>query len=94
MDEFGNFHFGYVARAHGLTLGKIVAGAGFYQAFMQVGGSKMQAMPGVEIMWISFGGSTLPNSVVRDLTKNGFGWGDNPGGSVNVMNGWDSCSGC
>ena len=42
LQDFGNYHFGYVAHAFGLPLSTTLAGAGAYQVFVQGGGSDLR----------------------------------------------------
>jgi hypothetical protein len=89
LDEFGNFHFGVVALAQSYNLSQSMYGAGFYQVISQGGGSRFESGVATWVMSTSFGGGTIPNDWARGLTNSGFGWGDNPGDAVNIMNGWD-----
>ncbi|MBP7064884.1 polymorphic toxin type 44 domain-containing protein [Ferrovibrio sp.] len=81
LQDFGNYHFGYVANAHGLSLGTALAGAGMAQAFLQSGGDRGEALLG-----FSVGHSSRDNA--EAWTRNGFKWGDNPGDADAVMRGW------
>jgi hypothetical protein len=85
LDNFGNAHFGIVAQANGWSLAESLSGAGVHQSFFQGGGSKVDAI---------LGGLTNPfllsDDAARMLTRNGFGWGDNPGDSLNIMEGYDA----
>jgi hypothetical protein len=89
LDAFGNFHFGVVARAQGFGLETAMSGAGAYQSLVQGGGSKIAWYLGSKLVDLTAFGALLPNSVARAITKSGFTWGDNPGDSINIMNGWD-----
>lgn len=80
MDQFGNVHFGIVAAAYGFPLSTSMFGAGTYQVFRQDGGSLMS--------W-SVAPPLAPNFLARAYTNLGFGWGDNPGDSANIMEGHD-----
>jgi hypothetical protein len=42
-----------------------------------------------DLLRLTSGGYLLPDSVTRNMTNSGFTWGDNPGDSINIMNGWD-----
>lgn len=61
-------------------LATTLLGAGFYQAFRQEGGSKFELL---------FSTPFASNDMARLRTQWGFEWGDNPGGSLNIMKGWD-----
>lgn len=89
LDEFGNVHFGIVARAQGFNLEGSMYGAGFYQVMVQGGGNHYDLMQATKILSGTLGGYLLPDSVSRALTMNGFSWGDNPGDALNIMKGWD-----
>ena len=82
LDEFGNFHFGAVANAYGFRLPTTLVGAGGYQVFFQEGGSFGDFFTG---------GMTAAKAIynIRAITNNGFTWGDNPGDSIAIMQGWD-----
>ena len=94
LDEFGNFHFGYVARGHGYNLETTLFGAGAYQVWRQPGGNFTHHFVAARIMMHSAAGSLFPDSWSRSITQSGFTWGDNPGDSINIINGWDSCAVC
>ncbi|MBX3454578.1 polymorphic toxin type 44 domain-containing protein [Ferrovibrio sp.] len=81
LQRFGNFHFGYMANAFGFGLGRTLSGAGLYQAFDQGGGSKSEAIAGA-----GYGLSKTQSA--QFFTDNGFTWGDNPGDSKDIMEGW------
>lgn len=81
LQRFGNFHFGYMANAFGFGLGRTLSGAGLYQAFRQGGGSKSEAIAGA-----GYGHSNT--EAAQFFTDNGFTWGDNPGDSKDIMEGW------
>ncbi|HMW72473.1 MAG TPA: RHS repeat-associated core domain-containing protein, partial [Cellvibrionaceae bacterium] len=78
-DEFGNFHFGMTAAARGYSLGFTLTGAGSYQTFFQ--GSKSAGG------WNPFA-AAYPNAVADIMSTHGFRFGDNPGDSMAIRNGW------
>ena len=88
LDEFGNFHFGMVANAFGFGLEAAMYGAGAYQV-KQGGGSKTDFITATNLMTRTAGGLMLWDGGARAVTRGGFTWGDNPGDSINIMNGWD-----
>nr|KJZ10481.1 hypothetical protein TW77_07280 [Pseudoalteromonas rubra] len=89
LDDFGNFHFGVVAAAYGFNLEGSMFGAGANQVLRQGGGTPRQLHLAIPILAYSGGGYLLPDFVSRTATNFGFSWGDNPGDSINIMNGWD-----
>ena len=89
LDDFGNWHFGVVAAAHGFNLEGSMYGAGWYQVMKQGRGNKDDLATATIILQATAGGYSLPDSVARQWTRSGFTWGDNPGDSINIMNGWD-----
>jgi hypothetical protein len=89
LDEFGNVHFGMVARAQGFNLEGSMYGAGAYQVLVQGGGNPVEFAYATNYLTVTAGGYLLPDSITRSMTRNGFGWGDNPGDALNIMKGWD-----
>lgn len=89
LDEFGNFHFGIMANAHGFNLEASLYGAGAYQSLVQGGGNLGHLYIATRVLSSTAGGYLLPDSISRAATRAGFTWGDNPGDSQNIMNGWD-----
>ncbi len=89
LDEFGNVHFGIVAKAHGFNLEGSMYGAGAYQVLKQGGGNPADFAAATVLLYKTNGGYSLPDSISRSMTRSGFTWGDNPGDSMNIMNGWD-----
>jgi len=88
-DDFGNFHFGMVARMFGFNLITSLYGAGSYQTYRQEGGNLVGQL-GASPWWaFSLGGILMPDELTRRLTKSGFTWGDNEGDSLRIMEGWD-----
>jgi|GEM_PF-2200917 len=81
LQDFGNYHFGYMANEFGFDLGVTLAGAGVYQAFWQGGGNKTEALLGV----LGVNGSREGVEMAAGI---GFTWGDNPGDAKAVMRGW------
>ena len=84
MDEFGNVHFGIVAAASQHTLATSLFGAGQVQAWHQEGGNYFQA-----IVSLVGGYGNLSNKSARNLTYQGWTWGDNAGDSIAIMRGHD-----
>ena len=64
-------------------------GAGANQVLRQGGGTPSYLYAATHLMWVTKGGYLLPDSASRSMTNSGFTWGDNPGDSINIMNGWD-----
>ncbi|TLS73581.1 hypothetical protein FE236_13050 [Mariprofundus erugo] len=89
LADFGNWHFGVVAHAHGFNLETSLYGAGVYQVFKQGGGNPADLAVANAWMFNSYGGALIPDSITRAVIRAGFSWGDNPGDSISIMNGWD-----
>jgi hypothetical protein len=89
LDDFGNYHFGVVAAAVGFNLEWSLYGAGVYQVLRQGGGNMSDLRAATNLLRLTGGGYLLPDLVTRNMTNSGFTWGDNPGDSINIMNGWD-----
>lgn len=84
LDEFGSMHFGIVSAAHRFKLSHTLGGAGFYQVHFQNGGSAANLS---SVANMNPWGWT--NVQAQSYTLSGGKWGDNPGDSLNIMNGWD-----
>ena len=81
LQEFGNVHAGIVLAANGHPLRHTLAGAGLLQTFKQGGGNVHDAILGLTVR---------SDADARELTYNGFSWGDAKGDSRLVMRGWDT----
>ena len=88
LQEFGNVHFGIVARAHGFTLEEALYGAGYVQVNIQGGGSRAELQRAARMFSTSLGGRLMSDSYTRSITLFGFTWGDNPGDSIDILRGW------
>jgi hypothetical protein len=97
LDEFGNWHFGVVAEAFGLTLSNAVLGAGVYQQIFQGFNGSVWAYidSGINEVW-SHAASQIPGfntneSVADNAVRNlGVRFGDNRGDSVAIADGYKS----
>ena len=90
LQEFGNVHFGIVARAHGFTLEEALYGAAGVQVYVQGGGNREEFIKATDMFIISLGGRLMSDSYTMNITLSGFTWGDNPGDSIHILRGWYS----
>jgi RHS repeat-associated protein len=88
LDDFGNVHFGMVANAFGFDLTTSLYGAGTYQTWEQGGGDIVEWGVASLVMVGHITGN-IDDNYAREITNDRFGWGDNPGDSLNIMQGWD-----
>lgn len=88
LDEFGNVHFGIVSHAAGFNLEGTMYGAGLYQVNIQGGGNSDHLLDATALMSLTAGGYMLSDAYSRQITNQGFTWGDNTGDAINIMNGW------
>jgi len=79
--QFGNWHYGYVAAAHGMDLGTTLLGAGAAQTVLQGGGNWGRMLQGV-----IFQGRN--QEWIEKATLSGFTWGDKPDDSRVILSGW------
>jgi hypothetical protein len=97
LQRFGNFHFGYTARARGLSLPFSLWGSGFYQMFKdQYRGKEIPRQRYLDAMaasqapllalpwWLS----PIEDEIAKWMTDKGFTWGDNEDDAPVIMDGW------
>lgn len=89
LDDFGNWHFGVIAAAYGFNLESALYGAAAYQVLVQGQGNSADFTKATIIMRTTAMGLVLPDAISRGATEAGFTWGDNPGDSLNIMDGWE-----
>ncbi len=81
LDNFGNVHFGAVARAYGFSLTTSLFGGGTYQTWVQNAGK-----PNVNGWSLSDAFISGPDAALS--TMFGKQWGDNPGDAQQIAKGW------
>ncbi|MGH8127998.1 MAG: polymorphic toxin type 44 domain-containing protein [Gammaproteobacteria bacterium] len=94
LTSFGNVNFGFVAHAHGWSLGVTVAGAGLYQFFHQGYSSFHYRLVGAANLVHSL---TINKSLfihndiyaAAEINYNGVRFGDNPGDSREIETGYN-----
>jgi|GEM_PF-3808016 len=90
---FGNYNFGIVSRAYGLSLTTTLAGAGIANVTSQDGGNWFGALVGGAYagnQFLSFPLGPLLDLGAAGLTNLGFDWGDNSDDSKAIKDGWNS----
>ncbi|HWA90293.1 MAG TPA: tandem-95 repeat protein [Rhizomicrobium sp.] len=103
VEEYGNFLYGTAMEAHGYSLAWTLEGAGGYQDVVQGYGKDEGFVRHLEGIWQNISGGMIvmgdnigslgaPRSsfdaTTAKMTEKGFDWGDNPGDSKEIMNGW------
>ena len=92
--RWGNANFGMTGAARGMPLWELVQGAGLYQTFAQNqsprggiadGAFNTQSLPDPRIP----GAWKLPDADIRRLAAQGCQFGDNPGDTQEIINGYD-----
>lgn len=92
--RFGNANFGMTGAARGMPLWELVQGAGLYQTFSQDtkpwggiadGAFNTQSLPDPRMP----GAWKLPDADIRRLAAQGCQFGDNPGDTQEIINGYD-----
>lgn len=92
--RWGNANFGMTGAARGMPLWELVQGAGLYQTFSQdkkpwrgiaEGAFNTQSLPDARMP----GSWKLPDADIRRLAAQGCQFGDNPGDTQEIINGYD-----
>jgi hypothetical protein len=98
LQEFGNYHFGYMAACFGFPLSVSLSGAGVYQVLGQgAWQNSFGAYRGFNFMQTDikchpemiWDNSDIEHASTPELlTRLGFEWGDMPGDSLSILTGW------
>ncbi|MCX7054476.1 MAG: polymorphic toxin type 44 domain-containing protein, partial [Proteobacteria bacterium] len=91
LQDFGNFHFGFVGSAYGFSLGSLLVGAGGYQALYQKPRVSnllnfLSSLPNVP-------SAIMSDSYARSSAAVGLRFGDNPDDSAPIAEGHDAAMG-